>query len=129
MVNAVLIFEKILLLFRPKHFQQKKQAEQWAAEIEANIDSILEIKPKKIKKLSPAKVERLGGTWLFQKLGIELEFMTFTMLADEQWKGKDKNQVYRALYWLNTFNDTPIKSITSIQVKKAINSFANTNCF
>jgi integrase len=115
-----------------KTFNTKIQAEQFACEIESNIDSILSIKPKKIKKLSPAKVDELGGQWLFQKLGIELEFMTFESLADEymrQWKGKDKNQVYRALYWQETFKDTPIKRITTKQVKKAIKTFGAAKAF
>ena len=56
-----------------KTFTSKKQAEQYRDEIESCIDSILNLKPKKIKKLSPAKVEELGGAWLFKKLGIELD--------------------------------------------------------
>ena len=115
-----------------KTFILKEQAEQYAVELETNIDSILNLKPKKLKKITPDKVEALGGAWLFQKLGVELEFMTFETLADEymrQWKGKDKNQVYRAMYWQNTFNDTPIKSITSKQVKKAVKDFATGNAF
>ncbi len=115
-----------------KTFTTKKQAEQYACDIESNIDSILSLKSKKIKKLSPAKVEVLGGKWLFQKLGIELEFMTFEMLADEymqQWKGKDRNQVYRALYWQETFNDTPIKSISTKLIKKAVKDFAAAYAF
>ena len=55
-----------------KTFISKNQAEQYRDEIESCIDSILNLKPKKIKKLSPAKVEELGGAWLFKKLGIEL---------------------------------------------------------
>ncbi|HIF60711.1 MAG TPA: site-specific integrase [Rhodospirillales bacterium] len=115
-----------------KTFNTKQQAEQYACDIESNIDSILSIKPKKIKKLSPAKVEVLGGAWLFQKLGIELEFMTFSDLADEymrQWKGKDRNQVYRALHWQEAFNDTPIKSITRKHVKKAVKEFGAAKAF
>lgn len=106
-----------------KTFTSKKQAELYRDEIESSIDVILNLKPKKIKKLSPAKVEELGGAWLFQKLGIELDFMTFEGLADEyiqQWKGKDPNQVYRALHWHKVFNNTPIKSITTKDVKKEI---------
>lgn len=115
-----------------KTFNTKQQAEVYACEIESNIDSILSLKPKKIKKLSPVKVEELGGKWLFQKLGIELEFLTFEALADEymrQWKGKDRNQVYRALYWQDTFKDTPIKSITHKQVKKSIKDFGAAKAF
>jgi len=115
-----------------KTFNSLKEAEAYACEIESQIDSILSLKPKKIKKLSPAKVEALGGAWLFEKLGIELDFMTFETLADEymrQWKGKDRNQVYRAMYWQNTFADTPIKSITPKQVKKAIKTFGAAKAF
>ncbi len=115
-----------------KTFTSKNQAEQYRDEIESCIDSILNLKPKKIKKLSPAKVEELGGAWLFQKLGIELDFMTFEDLADEymrQWAGKDPNQVYRALYWQEVFNDTPIKSITSKDVKKSVKVFSQSGTF
>ncbi len=64
-----------------KTFSTKKQAEKWAIEIEKNIETILDLKPKKIKKLSPDKVEELGGIALFQKLGIEVEFLTFKTLV------------------------------------------------
>jgi len=115
-----------------KTFNTKKQAEAYACEVEINIDSILNLKPKKLKKLSPAKVEELGGQWLFQKLGVELKFRTFEILANEymrQWTGKDKNQLYRAAYWSDYFKDKPIKSITPKQVKKAIKDFAASNAF
>ncbi|MEE9339422.1 MAG: tyrosine-type recombinase/integrase [Methylococcaceae bacterium] len=115
-----------------KTFISKNQAEQYKDEIESCIDSILNLKPKKIKKLSPAKVEELGGAWLFKKLGIELDFMTFEDLADEymrQWTGKDPNQVYRALHWQEIFSDTPIKSITSKDVKKAVKVFSQSGTF
>ena len=123
---------KCRTFIQSKTFSTKQQAEEYVCDIESNIDSILSIKPKKIKKLSPAKVEALGGAWLFQKLGIELEFMTFSDLADEymrQWKGKDRNQVYRALHWQETFNDTPIKSITRKHVKKAVKEFGAAKAF
>ncbi len=115
-----------------KTFILKEQAEQYAVELETNIDSILNLKPKKLKKITPDKVEALGGAWLFEKLGIELAFMTFETLADEymrQWQGKDKNQVYRALYWQEEFNNTPIKSISSKQVKKAVKVFGQSGAF
>ncbi|MCK5869060.1 integrase [Methylococcaceae bacterium CS1] len=115
-----------------KTFNTKQQAEEFSASLESSIDSILRLKPKKIKKLSPAKVEELGGKWLFKKLGVELEFMTFDQLATEymlQWTGKDHNQVYRALYWRDTFDGLPIKSITPKLVKKAVKDFSETKSF
>jgi len=42
-----------------KTFSTQKQAEAWAGDIEANIEKILNIKPKKLKNLSPEKVEAL----------------------------------------------------------------------
>lgn len=115
-----------------KVFGSKKQAEQWSADAEQNIENILSLKPKKLKKLTPADVEELGGITLFQKLGVEIEFITFRMLADEymaQWTGKDRNQLDRAAYWLNVFGDTPIKSITTKKVKKAVDEFAQGGSF
>ena len=56
-----------------KTFITQKQAEKWSTDVEKNIDTILDLKPKKIKKLSPDKVEELGGVSLFQKLGVEVE--------------------------------------------------------
>lgn len=115
-----------------KTFTEKKKAEIWSSEIDQNIQVILSLTPKKLKKLSPSKVEELGGMVLFQKLGIELEFITFKMLADEymlQWTGKDKNQIYRADYWLNVFNDTPIKSISTKHIKKEVDRFAQGGSF
>ena len=58
--------------------------------------------------------------------------MTFEDLADEymrQWTGKDPNQVYRALHWQEIFSDTPIKSITSKDVKKAVKVFSQSGTF
>lgn len=60
-----------------KTFPTQNQAEQWADSVEINIEEILNIKPKKLKKLSPDKVEELGGLALFLKLGVEIEFLTF----------------------------------------------------
>jgi hypothetical protein len=71
-----------------KTFLSKKLAEQWASEMDATIESILTLTPSKIKNLTPEIVIEMGGIDLFQKLGIELEFLTFTDLADEymaQW--------------------------------------------
>ena len=110
-----------------KTFTSKALAQKWSDDMNLQIETILSIKPKKLKKLSPSKVEELGGIALFQKLGIELEFTTFKMLANEymlQWTGKDKNQIYRAEYWLKVFNDTPIKSITTKHIKKEVDKFA-----
>jgi len=72
-----------------KTFSTQKQAESWAVSIEKNIDKILSIKPKKLKKLkklSPSQVEELGGLPLFQKLGVEIEFLTFKNLVNEYMK-------------------------------------------
>jgi len=46
-----------------KTFFTKIAAESWANELEKNIDTILSIKTK---KLSPQKVEELGGVLLFK---------------------------------------------------------------
>ncbi|OQK17954.1 hypothetical protein AU255_08870 [Methyloprofundus sedimenti] len=69
------------------------QAELWAADFESKIETILSIKPKKLKNLSPAKVEELGGIALFQKLGVDVDFLTYKALANEymnQWWEKMK---------------------------------------
>ena len=68
-----------------KTFSTQQQAESWADSIEKNIDKILGIKPKKLKKLSPNQVEELGGLPLFQKLGVDIEFLTFKTLVNERW--------------------------------------------
>jgi len=110
-----------------KTFADRSHAEQWAADFEEKIDRILSIKPKKLKKLSPAKVEGLGGIALFQKLGVEVSFMTFHSLANEyigQWAGKDENMIRRAEFWLNVFGDKPIKSIKSSHIEKILNQYA-----
>ena len=90
-----------------KTFANKSDAEQWANDFESKLETILSIKPKKLKKLSPDKVEELGGMALFQKLGVEIEFLTFNSLVNEytrQWTGKDENMMRRANFWLNVFN-------------------------
>ena len=97
-----------------KTFADKSEAEQWAKDFESKIETILSIKPKKFKKLSPDKVEELGGMVLFQKLGVEVTFLTFKSLVNEymrQWTGKDENMLRRTEFWLNVFNNKPIKSI------------------
>lgn len=66
-----------------KTFTTYKQAEKWANDVEKNIAIILDLKPKKIKKLSPDKVEALGGISLFQKLGVEIEFLIFRSLVNQ----------------------------------------------
>ena len=79
-----------------------KEAEKWSASVEKNIDIILSIKPKKLKKLSPDKVEELDGIVLFQKLGVEIEFLTFKSLLNEymrQWTGKAAKSISRAEFW------------------------------
>jgi len=69
-----------------KTFSTQKQAESWAVSIEKNIVSIKPKKLKKLKKLSPSQVEELGGLPLFQKLGVEIEFLTFKNLVNEYMK-------------------------------------------
>ncbi len=57
-----------------KTFPTQKAAEKWAESIEENIDTILNLKPKKLRKLSPEKVDELGGLSLFKKLGVGVDF-------------------------------------------------------
>ena len=87
-----------------KTFISKQLAQSFADDMDKTIETILSLKPKKLKKLTPAKVEKLGGIGLFKKLGIKIEFMTFKILCDEylkQWQGKDiVNQNIRVCYWL-----------------------------
>ena len=109
-----------------KTFPTQKQAEKWSDNVEKNIEIILSLKPKKLKKLSPSKVEDLGGLALFQKLGVEVEFLTFKTLVNQymkQWTGKDENYIRRAKFWLMTFNDKPIKSINSTHIEKALEKY------
>ena len=115
-----------------KTFPTKKQAITWSDHVEVNIETILSLKPKQVKKITPRKAELLGGQALFKKLGVDLSIISFAMLADEymqQWTGKDKNQINRAQYWSEIFGDLPIKSITRKRVKKAIDKFANSGAF
>lgn len=114
-----------------KTFLSKKQAEQWAAEIDANIESILSLSPSKLKNLTPEIVNEMGGLDLFQKLGIELEFLTFEDLADEymkQWSKKDPNQIPRTAYWLDVFGKRPIKAISTSDIRKALDHYAKGKC-
>jgi len=109
-----------------KTFSNHKQAERWANDLEKNIETILELKPKKIKKLSPDKVEELGGIALFQKLGVEVEFLTFKTLVNRymaQWTGKDENYIRRAGFWLMELGDKPVKSIKPNHIEKALEKY------
>jgi len=107
-------------------FPTLKQAQQWANDIELNIDIILSIKPKKLKKLSPDKVEELGGLDLFQKLDVKIEFITFNILVNKymaQWTGKDENYIRRANFWLTVFADKPVKSIKASHIEKVLEDY------
>lgn len=113
-----------------KTFASESDARQWAEDFELKVEKILNLKPKKLKKLSPEKVDELGGPELFQKLGVELNFIRFDALVDEymsNWTGKDKNQLSRAAYWLEEFSDTPIKAIKPKHVRKAIERLQKRN--
>jgi integrase len=114
-----------------KTFLSKKQAEQWASDTDANIEAILALTPAKLKNLTPEIVGEMGGLELFQKLGIELEFLTFKDLADEymkQWAKKDPNQVPRTAYWLSIFGKHPIKAISTSDIRKALDHYAKGKC-
>jgi integrase len=113
-----------------KTFSSESDAKQWAEDFESKLEKILSFKPKKLKKLSPEKVDELGGQDLFHKLGIELNFITFDALANEymaNWSGKDNNQLNRAAYWLKEFRDTPIKAIKTKHIRKAIEKLSKRN--
>ncbi len=111
-----------------KTFPTQRQAEKWGNRLDKQIKEILKIKPSKLKDLSPNKIEQYGGLQLFKKLGLEVELMTFHDLVHVymlQWTGKDKNQIYRAAYWQDIFDNKPIKSIKPKHVRKAICTFAS----
>lgn len=113
-----------------KTFSSKSEAEEWAHDFESKVEKILSLKPKKLKKLSPEKVDDHGGQELFKKLGVELNFIRFDALANEymaNWSGKDKNQLNRAHYWLKEFGDTPIRAIKPKHVRKAIEKLSTRN--
>lgn len=115
---------------KSKTFSDLQLAEDWGHELDTQITTILNIKPKKLLKLSPSKVEELGGIELFNKLGIDIQFITFIDLVTEytkQWTGKDRNQVLRANHWSDVFGSIPIKSIKTKHVRKAVNALANEN--
>jgi len=60
---------------------------------------------------------------LFQKLGVEIEFLTFKTLVNQymkQWTGKDENYIRRAGFWLTEFNDKPVKDIKSNHIEKIL---------
>lgn len=114
-----------------KTFLSKKQAEQWASDIDANIEAILSLTPIKLTNLTPEVVSEMGGLELFQKLGVELEFLTFKDLANEymkQWSKKDPNQIPRAAYWLDVFGKHPIKAISTSDIRKALDHYAKGKC-
>lgn len=110
-----------------KTFSDKPDAEQWANDFESKIETILNIKSKKLKKLSPDKVEELGGMALFLKLGVQVEFLTFKTLVNEymsQWTGKDSNMIRRANFWLNALDDKPVKSIKPKHIEAILDQYA-----
>jgi integrase len=114
-----------------KTFLSKKQAEQWASDMDANIEAILALTPSKLKNLTPEIVSEMGGLDLFQKLGIDLEFLTFEDLANEymrQWSKKDPNQIPRTAYWLEVFGKRPIKAISTSDIRKALDHYAKGKC-
>jgi integrase len=114
-----------------KTFSTKKEAESWAQKIEKSINEILSIKPKKYNKLTPEKIQKLGGLELFEKLGIKITIRSFAQVADEymlQWKGKDPNQVIRVAFWGNIFGQEALTSIKKDHVKSAINDYAKGKC-
>jgi len=112
-----------------KTFIKKTDAEQWADDFECKIDIILSINPKKLKKLSPDKVEELGGIELFNKLGVDVD-VDFVIFKDvlnsyiKDWKGKDQSMTARALFWLTIFSDKPIKSIKPSHIEKILDQYA-----
>jgi len=115
-----------------KTFSAKNKAVKWSNHVENNIKTILDLKPKKLKKITLNEVEALGGRELFIKLGVDLKFITFEKLADEyirQWSGKNRGQIGQALYWAKVFKNKPIKSITKKDVRKAIDKFASSGMF
>jgi len=117
---------------KSKTFSNQADAKIWAVQIDQNVESILNIKSKKLKNISPSEVESLGGLALFHKLGIDIQFMTFSKLSQEymlQWTGKDKNQLSRASYWMTVFKDTPVKKIKTKHIRKAIDTLASTGMF
>ncbi len=112
---------------KTKTFPTRQQAEKWGNKLDKQVNAILRIKPGKLKNLSPNKIEQYGGIELFKKLGVEVDLYTFSDLANAymlQWTGKDKNQIYRATYWQDVFGKTPIKSIKTKHVRKAVCNFA-----
>lgn len=113
-----------------KTFGTNAEAQEWAEDFESKVEKILSLKPKKLKKITPEKVDALGGVDLFEKLGVDLNFVTFDFLVNEYmtgWSGKDKNQLNRAHYWLKEFGDTPIRAIKPKHVRKAIEKLSTKN--
>jgi len=52
---------KTQISIQNKTFASKLEAEAWAEELDAKVETILNIKPKKLKKLSPDKVHLSSG--------------------------------------------------------------------
>jgi len=66
--NKIRVVVRNLQTFiKSKTFNSPEQAKQWSDEVECQIETILNLKPKKLKNLSPEKIELLGGMELFQK--------------------------------------------------------------
>ncbi len=130
--------------YQTKHIKNKTftshvDAVEWAEKYERNIQKILNYKPKKLTKLSPVKIDKLGGIELFNKLGVDVDILTFHELANvyfngftdrhgykiSGWQGKDWiNQQARVHYWAEVFGYTPVKSISPDNVRKHINEYA-----
>ena len=111
-------------------FSSKKEADLWASETDAKIDQLLAMPKSEVSSLTPEQVETMGGRELFSKLGIEIEFVTFHELVNEyiaKWNKKDVNQIPRAAHWQEVFGKKPIKAITSTDIRKALDHYANGN--
>ncbi len=116
-------------LIHSKTFTDEDQAQAYGQLYDTCIAEILNLTAKQIKKLTPKKAEQLGGVWLFGKLGIEVNFLTFHSLIDEylaQWSGKDwANQQHRANYWKQHIDDIPVKSIKPKQLRKILDKLSS----
>jgi len=117
---------KNYIFIQSKTFPSKQLAEKYFKDYHNKIEVILNLSPKKLKKLTPVKVEALGGLKLFTKLKINIEFITFQDLHNKymaQWMGKDQvNQAIRARYWLSIFENKAIKDIKAKHIRTAINT-------
>ncbi len=111
-----------------KTFLSHKEAEQWASETDSKIDQILAMPQSVISNLTPEQVEAFGGRELFSKLGVQIDFLTFHELAEEyiaKWNKKDVNQIPRSAYWQDVFGRIPIQAITTTDIRKALDQYAN----